>query len=541
MSRVELFDTTLRDGCQGSGVSFSVRDKVQVAKILDRLGIDWIEGGWPGANPKDTAFFEAMRTQPLTHAQLVAFGSTRRASYRAEDDPGLTQLIECCVKAFCIFGKSWTLHVTQGLRVSLDQNLALIADSIAFLKKYGEVFYDAEHFFDGYKADPGYALQTLQAAADSGARTLVLCDTNGGTMPWEIEAIVGEVAARFPTLPLGIHAHNDSGLAVANTLAAVRAGVCHVQGTLNGYGERTGNAQLSTIIADLLLKMKADLTSPIDLKELTVACRSIAELANLPLPENTPYVGRSAFAHKGGVHVAAVNVNPQMYEHVPPETVGNSRRVLVSEQSGRANLLAAGDPDAADTAQASAALTALLGRAPTRQEAAQLVDEVKRLEFGGYSFEEAEGSLVLIATRLFGLPLPIEPLAYHVAIDEHSEQPVSEATVQVRVSGTLMHTAAAGNGPVHALDQALRKALVPHFPELAQVRLLDYKVRVLDGDSGTQAQVRVTITSALRERQWGTVGLSTNVVNASWQALWESLAYPIALRLVTQQETSSLL
>jgi 2-isopropylmalate synthase len=528
--RVRVLDTTLRDGAQGMGISYTVADKVRIARILDRLGVDWVEGGWPGANPKDDAFFAAMRGERLTTAELVAFGSTARPGRPVAQDPGLAHLVETGVHRFCIFGKSWDLHVERGLRISLEDNLRLIRDSVAYLRRYGRVLYDAEHFFDGFRSHPAYALRTLEAAAEGGADCLVLCDTNGGSLPWQVEEAVAEVRRRLDGVDVGIHAHDDGGLAVANTLAAVRAGARHVQGTLNGYGERTGNARLSSVLPDLVLKMGYRLHPSFDLSNLTAACREVAEVANLPLPDQLAYVGRGAFAHKGGVHVAAVKVDPRMYEHVAPETVGNVRRVLVSDQAGRSNLLVEeGWGGEASMRAAGPNLARILGRELTLEEAALLVEDAKALEHRGYSYESAEASLVLVGASRLGIPLPAEPLAFRVTTEVRHGVAFSEATVQVRVADRLLHTAAAAQGPVHALDLALRKALVAPFPMLEKVHLTDYKVRVLDGDLGTGAKVRVTITSQMDEEVWGTVGVSDNVVEASWQALWESLVYPLLL------------
>lgn len=514
-TKIQLFDTTLRDGTQGEGVSFSAEDKLKIARRLDEFGIDFIEGGWPGSNPKDVEFFERARDLSLKRALLVAFGSTRRARVHVEDDANLRAIVATGVKGAAIFGKTWDLHVTEALRTTLDENLRMIGDSVAYLRSQGlRVIYDAEHFFDGYKSDPEYALETLRAAAEAGAEVIVLCDTNGGTLPHEVEAIVAHVRERIPA-PLGIHAHNDSGVAVANSLAAVRAGVVHVHGTINGYGERCGNADLIQVICNLQLKLGYDCVPAEMLGTITELSRYVSELANRAPYDAQPFVGRSAFAHKGGIHVSAVLRNPESYEHIRPEWVGNQRRVLVSELSGASNVAYKIDEYALGLEKDSPLLR-------------QVVDEVKRMEHEGYSFEGAEGSFELLLKKKAGGYTPyFHLMGLRLITDkrDNGKFGVSEATIKVRVGEQVLHTVAEGNGPVNALDHALRKALRKAYPTLREIQLTDYKVRVIDGDRATAAKVRVLIESAAQGRTWGTVGVSTNILEASWQALVDSIEY----------------
>jgi 2-isopropylmalate synthase len=500
---VLLYDTTLRDGTQREGLSFSLGDKLKVAALLDEFGVDYIEGGWPASNPKDAEFFRACRTR---HAKVVAFGSTRRAGSRAEEDGNLKALLDAETPAVAVVGKSWTLHVAKVLETTLEENLAMIRESVALLKSHGrEVVYDAEHFFDGYRADPAYALSTLQAAAEAGADNITLCDTNGGSLPaWvaEVVAAVGKAVGA----PLGIHAHNDGELAVANSLAAVGAGARLVQGTINGYGERCGNANLISLVPNLRLKM--GLACAGRLERLTDLSRTVAEIANLSPDTHAPYVGASAFAHKGGIHVAAVEKVAESYEHVPPETVGNRHRVVVSELSGRGNVrMRAGE----------------MGFDLRGQEKAVL-ERVKELERRGFQFEAAEGSFELLVRRAEAGYLPPFELMDVVVFSERraGDGMIAEATVKLRVGEETLHTAASGEGPVHAVDRALRKALLPAFPELASVHLTDYKVRILDADKATGATTRVLVEAAQGEARWSTVGCSPNIVEASVQALADS-------------------
>ncbi len=521
MTSVFLYDTTLRDGTQREGVSFSVDDKLKIARRLDEFGIHYIEGGWPGSNPKDVDFFRRARALGLTQAKVTAFGSTRKKDSRPEDDPNLKALLEAETPVVTLVGKSWDLHVTQVLETSLDENLAMIGESVAFTKTHDkEVIYDAEHFFDGYKADPGYALATLRAAADNGADVLVLCDTNGGSLPWEVETITRAVAAAFDT-PIGIHTHEDAGCAVANTLVAVQAGAFHVQGTINGYGERVANANLCTIIPDLQLKMGFSCIPSEKLIHLSELSRFVAEVANLAHDDHLPFVGDSAFAHKGGLHVAAVLKNEDAYQHVDPTLIGNQRRTVVSELSGRGNV--------ADKAQE-------FGLDINNEQTRAVLEQVKQLEAQGFTFEGAEASVELMLRRTHPAYVPpFELIDFMVVVERRRGRGLlAEATVKVRVGPKLMHTAAEGNGPVNALDAALRKALLDVYPQLSSVKLTDYKVRILDSDTGTAANVRVLIDTTYRapggklgHRHWSTVGASTNIIEASWRALADSMEYAL--------------
>jgi 2-isopropylmalate synthase len=519
-----LYDTTLRDGAQREGISFSIDDKLKIARRLDQVGVRYIEGGWPGSNPKDMAFFERALELGLQHATVTAFGSTRRASTRVEDDPNIRALVAAGTPAVAVVGKSWDLHVHEVLNTTLDENLCMIADSVRFLKARGrQVVYDAEHFFDGYRADPAYALQTLAAAAEAGADVLVLCDTNGGALPSVIAAVLAEVR-QATTVPLGIHAHNDGEMAVANTLAAVEMGAVHVQGTINGYGERCGNANLCSVIPALKLKMGHDCVTDEQLQSLTETAWYISELANLNLFPHQPYVGRSAFAHKGGMHVNALIKCAESYQHIEPALVGNRKRVVVSELSGKSNIAYKAD---------EFGLRLDGGSGQTEH----VLSLIKGLESRGFQFEGAEGSVELLICRAQpDYEPPFELLDFHVLIHRSHDPPereagggamTAEATVKVRVRDQIMHTAADGNGPVNALDQAVRKALLPFYPRLADVHLTDYKVRILDGAAGTAAQTRVLIDSSNGQRTWSTVGSSTNIIEASWLALADSLEHAL--------------
>lgn len=517
-----LYDTTLRDGAQAEDVNFSVEDMVRIAVKLDQFGVHYIEGGWPGSNPRDVEFFREMRRVKLKKATLVAFGATRRAKFKAAEDPSLKALVASGVSAATIFGKSWDLHVHKALKVSLDENLQMIRDSVTYLKKHmGEVFYDAEHFFDGYKANPEYAVQSLIAAESAGADVLVLCDTNGGTLPQEVEKIITTVKRRIKA-PFGIHAHNDSEVAVANTLAAIGSGAIQAHGTINGYGERCGNANLCSIIPALKLKMGINCVSDDNLAKLRDLSRYVDELANLPHRKRQPYIGDSAFAHKAGVHVDAVAKNPLTYEHIVPDQVGNKRRILVSDMAGKSNIL-----------HKAAELNIALSK--DSPELGAILKKVKELENEGFEFEGAEGSLELLMLRaghnyesVFTM---FDRIDYRILTEKRKvdPHPVSEATVTIEVGGNVEHTAAWGNGPVNALDKALRKILPRYFPGkgLENVRLLDYKVRVLTAAEGTASRVRVLIESGDGRKKWGTVGVSENVIEASWQALVDSIEYKL--------------
>lgn len=517
MPALEIYDTTLRDGAQAEDVTFSVEDKLRVAQKLDDLGVHYIEGGWPGANPKDIEFFRLIKTIPLACAMVVAFGSTRKASNPAHKDPNLQALLASETQTITLFGKSWPLHVTEALGISLAANLEIIGDSIAYLRDKGRrVFYDAEHFFDGYKANPDYALDTLRRAVAAGAERIILCDTNGGTMPWEIREIVAAVR-RECGVPLGIHAHNDTEMAVANSLVAVEAGALQVQGTINGIGERCGNANLCSILPNLALKMKRPVLGEQRLANLRQVSHFVTEIANLMPDKHQPYVGDAAFAHKGGVHIHAVQKNPATYEHVIPELVGNRQRMLVSDYAGRSGLLG----------KVQSYGLALSKDHPKLQE---LLEQLKDLESRGYQFEGAEGSLELLTRKALGLHKPsFELLGFRVIVEKHraGEAPISEATIMVKVGEAVEHTAAVGAGPVNALDHALRKALEKFYPQLKEVKLLDYKVRVLTASRGTASQVRVLIESGDHKEKWGTVGVSENIMEASWQALADGIEYKL--------------
>ena len=520
---IEIFDTTLRDGGQAESISFSVEDKLLLAEALDQLGVDFIEGGWPGANPRDDAFFEAVQRLSLARARVLAFGSTMRAGNVPESDPVLQGLLAADPDGAVIFGKSWDLHVELALGIGLEENLGLIRDSVAYMRqRLGVVLFDAEHFFDGYRANPDFALASLEAAAEGGADRLILCDTNGGSLPGQISEALAAARDRLPEAVFGIHCHNDGGLAVANTLAAVEGGARQVQGTINGVGERCGNADLTAVLPNLVLKLgyRGAHLGPRELERLTATSRLVDELANRSPQGNQPFVGASAFAHKGGVHVSAVRKDARTYEHIEPETVGNIRRVLVSDQSGKSNIV--------HKLQELGLLERISG-----DEAAvsQVVERVKDLEHEGYQFEGADASFELVVRRVTGdLPEFFRLVGFRVldAKRHAGEAPESEATVMVEVGGERAHTAGSGNGPVNALDHALRKALAGFYPELAEMDLLDFKVRVVSAGGGTDARVRVLIESGDGQSVWGTVGVSPNVIEASYQALVDAVVYKLA-------------
>lgn len=525
MSLVEIYDTTLRDGAQGEGISFSVEDKIKIALKLDRMGFHYIEGGWPGSNPKDVTFFDRINNYRLEQARIVAFGSTRRPGSKAAADTNLQSILASRTPVATIVGKTWDFHVTHALQTTLEENLAMIRESVAYLKNQGlQVFYDAEHFFDGYKENPAYALTTLEAAAQGGASVLVLCDTNGGSLPWEITEIIGQlrqkigVGANNYSPLLGIHCHNDGELAVANTLAAVQAGVAHVQGTVNGYGERCGNANLCSIIPNLAIKCGVQTIPGANLAKLTELSRYVSETANMHPAAQQPFVGSSAFAHKGGIHVSAILKNFRTYEHIDPELVGNRRRILVSELSGLSNLL---------YKYKELNLDVNAGKEDEGVPDKNILEKIKEMEHRGYQFEGAEGSLELLLRKLYQdyqEPFKLENLRIIIELKENN--PVySEAVIKLTVGDHVVHTAAEGNGPVNALDNALRKALEEFFPGLCRIQLNDYKVRVLDEKEGTGAMVRVLIETGDGQHSWSTVGVSTNIIEASWQALVDSIAY----------------
>jgi 2-isopropylmalate synthase len=518
-----IYDTTLRDGTQREGLSVSIEDKLRIARQLDQLGVPFIEGGWPGANPKDVQFFWQLKEEPLTQAEVVAFCSTRRPNVNAAEDPMLQAILAAGTRWVTIFGKSWDLHVTEGLKTSLAENLVMIRDTIEYLRSSGRrVIYDAEHWFDGYKHNSDYALETLAAAIAAGAEWLVLCDTNGGTLPHEISQIVRDVIKVIPPeAQLGIHTHNDSDTAVANALAAVIEGARMVQGTINGYGERCGNANLCSLIPNLQLKLGYRCLEDNQLTQLTQASRFISEVVNLAPDEHAAFVGRSAFAHKGGIHVSAVERNPLTYEHIQPEQIGNSRRIVISEQAGLSNVLAK-------------ARTFGIELDKHNPAARQILQRLKDLESEGYQFEAAEASFDLLMREALGKRqqlFEIKGFQVHCdlvpEIENHNSNAL--ATVKVTVNGQDILEAAEGNGPVAALDAALRKALVNFYPQIAEFELTDYKVRILDGHTGTAAKTRVLVESRNGHQRWTTVGVSTNILEASYQAVVEGLEYGLLL------------
>lgn len=516
MKKILLYDTTLRDGTQGEGISLSVEDKIKIALRLDKMGFDYIEGGWPGSNPKDLEFFRRIREYDLEHAKIVAFGSTCRPGSSPADDASIQATLDSGVRTAAVFGKSWDFHVTHALMTTLEENIRIIAESVSYLKSKGlEVIYDAEHFFDGYKRNPEYAIRTILAAQEAGADLLCLCDTNGGSLSLEIMQTVRTVMETVK-LPLGIHAHNDSELAVANSLVAVQAGAVQVQGTINGYGERCGNANLCSIIPNLMLKMGYDCLPEQELVSLTELSRYVSELANMIPNSHQPYVGNSAFAHKGGIHVSALLKNPETYEHIKPETVGNTRRVLVSELSGMSNIIYKADELDLD-----------INLNQTNSETKAVLEEIKNLEHQGFQFEGAEASFELLLRKGFnGYSAPFNLEALRVIMEKKEDSDVhSEVTIKMRVGDEIVHTAAEGNGPVNALDNALRKALEGFFPDIKDMVLADYKVRVLEGNAGTGSLVRVLIETHDHQDSWGTVGVSSNIIEASWQALVDSISY----------------
>lgn len=515
--KIILYDTTLRDGTQGEQITLSAEDKLRIVQKLAAFGIPYVEGGWPGSNPKDARFFELARNTRFTGTRLTAFGSTRRPWISPEKDENIQELLKTGTGTVCLFGKSWDLHATEILGVPLEENLAMIEESVAYLKEKGlEVIYDAEHFFDGYKGNASYARETVRAAERAGADIIVLCDTNGGCMPREIQEIL-ETTLPLISCPAGIHAHNDCGLALANSLVAVEAGVTMVQGTINGYGERCGNADLISVIGNLQMKMGHTCLSGEKLKQLTELSRYVSEVANVPPLNQRPFVGRSAFAHKGGVHVSAIMKNPVAYEHMDPEAVGNRRRVLVSDLSGRSNI----------TYKSDELGLRLGGNGYTSQK---IVHEIKRLEDLGYQFDASEGSLELLMKRVTGQfedPFALE--SFRVTIEKNGSGPsTSQATIKISVGQEEEITAAEGDGPVNALDNALRKALTKFFPQVEEMGLVDFKVRVIDGGGGTAARVRVQIESRDEKDIWSTIGVSENVIEASWQALVDSVQYKLA-------------
>jgi 2-isopropylmalate synthase len=511
---VEMYDTTLRDGSQQVGLDLTVEDKLRVAAALDALGVDVVEGGWPGSNPKDKEFFARAGELPWRNAQLAAFGATRRPNRSADGDPDLETLLVANTPIVTLVGKAWTLHVDEALRTSREENLAMVADSVRYFVREGRrVVFDAEHFFDGYRADRSYALEVLDAAAGAGADTLALCDTNGGTLPDDIVRIVRDVIGRFPRVRVGVHCHNDSACAVANSLVAVGEGATHVQGAANGYGERCGNADLFAVIAGLELKRDYELLPPGRLAALATTAREIAELANLPFDAKQPYVGSSAFATKAGLHASAIARRPDAYSHVDPARVGNQAQVLVSELAGRSNVLVKAAELGIDLSSDPELATAVL-------------EEIKDAEHKGYAFEAADASFELLVRRVAGRrPAFFELEGYRVVIEKADGADRSEAIVRLVIGEQRVVAVGEGVGPVHALDQALRKALAELYPELADIHLVDYKVRILDGRAATSAVTRVMLTSADHQGEWTTVGVSDDIVTASWEALADGISY----------------
>jgi 2-isopropylmalate synthase len=521
---IEIYDTTLRDGAQGVGINFSVSDKLRIAEHLDTLGVTVIEGGWPGANPTDTEFFAAMRTRPLRNATLAAFGATRRPGVRPQDDAQLRTLLDSMAPMVTLVGKTWDLQVVDVLRTTTEENLAMIAESVRWLVDEGRrVVFDAEHFFDGQSSDPNYALRCLDAAVSAGAERVTLCDTRGGTLPDQVETVVRDVTARFGSIA-GIHCHDDSGCAVANTLAAVRAGAVQVQGCINGYGERTGNANLCTLIPNLQIKMGMRVIDDEQMARLTEVARDVAEIANISPPLSAPYIGQAAFTHKGGQHIDAMSKASYAYQHIDPALVGNRRHSVITQQSGRGTVMEKAAAFGVDLTE-------------DRDLARCVADEIKRLEHSGHSFEGAEASFELLVHRARGNVAPFTLIDYIALVEQREGRSlVCEATIKVQIGDAVVHTAAEGNGPVNALDAALRKALSPAYPEIGATQLFDYKVRVLDGRDGTAAGVRVLVESGDHHRRWSTVGCSTNIIEASWSALADAFEYAI----IAARERSSL-
>ncbi len=512
--KLTIYDTTLRDGSQTSGITFSISDKIRIAGVLDSLKIDYIEGGWPGANPRDDLFFEKIREQKLTHSKIVAFGSTRRKNRTCEEDPLVAALVNSKADIAAIVAKTWDFQVTRALGISLEENFSLISDTVRYLKSKGlTVFMDAEHYFDGFKSSSEYTLKTLAAAEEAGVDMIVLCDTNGGTMPHEVQQIVKK-SVDSVNVPVGVHFHNDTGVAVANSIAAVMAGAVSVQGTINGYGERCGNCNLVTLIPNLHLKMGYDFAAASTIMHLTEVSRFVSETANMLPDPSMPYVGSSAFAHKGGIHVSALQRDTRTYEHIDPELVGNKRQVIISDQSGKSNVEFRTREMGIDISDKPAL-------------SKNILDRIKKLEDRGFQFEAARGSFELIVRSVTGEYKPFFTLHGFRVITEMDESKVMrcEATIRLSVGGKEEHTAANGDGPVEAMDHALRKALEKFYPQIRDIQLIDYKVRVLNEKAGTASKVRVLIDQKKDSDQWGTVGVSTNVIEASWQAMVDGIEY----------------
>lgn len=517
MRRIEIYDTTLRDGAQTEGISFSVEDKIRISEKLDELGIHYIEGGWPGSNPRDLEYFKKVKKLKLGTSRIVAFGSTHRPKHKVSDDAMFKSLLEADVQLITIFGKTWDFHVREALKISLQENLDIVYDSVAYLKKHVEtVFFDAEHFFDGYKDNPKYALKCLMAAQNAGADCIIPCDTNGGSLPGDIQMIFDAIIKVIQT-PLGIHAHNDSDCAVANSVVAVVNGASHVQGTINGLGERCGNANICSVIPDLQIKLGMQCIRPEQLKRLRDVARFVNEIANMRHFKRQPFVGDSAFAHKAGIHVSAIRKRPETYEHIRPELVGNSQRVLISDLAGKSNILRKAEEFG-------------IHLDPDSPQIQDIITTLKNLENEGFQFEAAEASFELLMKKALGLHKRFfDLIGFRTIIEKRreGEEPTSEATIMVKVGGRIEHTAATGKGPVNAIDNALRKALDKFYPTLKNVKLHDYKVRVLTAGKGTSAKVRVLVESGDEEERWGTVGVSVNIIEASYQALVDSIEYKL--------------
>ena len=517
MKKILIFDTTLRDGSQGAGISFTVEDKIKIAKALDAFGVDYIEGGWPGSNPKDELFFARAKKLSFSNSKLAAFGSTRRKGVKACEDNSLKAIVASGAQAACIFGKSWDLHVQHALKTTNEENLNMIRDSVSFLKsKKMEVIYDAEHFFDGYKNNKSYALETVQAAINAGADIVCLCETNGGMLPSDIQKTVREVIKAFPGVKFGIHTHNDSGCAVANTIVAIEEGCVMAQGTINGLGERCGNANLCSIIPALQIKRNYKCVPQKSMPKLTELSRYVDEIANVVPNDSKPYVGRNAFAHKAGIHVSAMERQSETYEHVNPKLVGNERRILVSDLSGKSNVM-------------SKACEMAIGIKDAPGNVKKVIDIVKDKENCGYQYENADGSFFLLTKKALESFKPFFALkGYRVAVEKDDcGCIISEATVKLDIKGKEEHTVAEGDGPVNALDNCLRKALVKYYPQVKEMFLTDFKVRVVNSDANTAAKVRVLIESSDSAKSWGTIGVSENIIDASWQALSDSVEYKL--------------
>ncbi len=517
MRTIEIYDTTLRDGAQTEGIAFSVDDKIRITEKLDELGVHYVEGGWPGANPKDLEYFRKAKKLKLKTVRVTAFGSTHRPKHKPSDDSMLKSLIESEARTITIFGKTWDFHVREALKISLEENLDIIYNSVAFLKKYAEkVFFDAEHFFDGYKNNPEYALKCLKAAQEAGADCIIPCDTNGGTLPSDVKRIFIEMNPHIQ-VSLGIHAHNDSDCAVANSIIAVEQGASQVQGTINGLGERCGNANLCSVIPNLQLKAGFSCISSEQLRKLREVARFVNEIANIRHFPRQPFVGDSAFAHKAGIHVSAIRKRPETYEHINPELVGNLQRVLISDLAGKSNVLRKAEEFG-------------INLSPDSPQIQDIVATLKNLENEGYQFEAAEASFELLMKKALGLHKRFfDLIGFRVIIEKRkeNEDAISEATIMVKVGGRIEHTAADGRGPVNAIDNALRKALDKFYPELKSVKLHDYKVRVITAGKGTSAKVRVLIESGDEEERWSTIGVSENIIEASYQALVDSIEYKL--------------